>query len=154
MALKTAQCIQKHFGSLFLKHVSILCLCKEMKMRILVIIILVMVVIIVTRLWGWMKWSSNPGTNKDFVSSSKPSYLLRPHLTWYYLPSIKRPESKFDHSLPSIAKIKKGLNCKSALLYALTACTWAILLFGEIMPDRLQCALQQLVYLFVITFLF
>jgi hypothetical protein len=32
-----------------------------------------MVVVVVTRLWGWKMWSSNPGTNKDFVSSPKLS---------------------------------------------------------------------------------
>jgi hypothetical protein len=77
-----------------------------------------------------------------------------PHSTWYYLPRIKRPGSKFDHSLPSIAKIKNGLNCKSALPYALTPCIWEILFFNEIISDPLQCDLEQFVYPFVIKFLF
>jgi hypothetical protein len=58
-----------------------------------------------------------------------------PNSTWYYLPRVKQQNSKFDHLLPSIAKIKKRLNSKAALPYAFTACTWEILLYNEIMPD-------------------
>jgi len=39
-----------------------------------------MVVIIVTKLWGWMMWSSNPGENKDFVSSLKRSFWFQAQL--------------------------------------------------------------------------
>jgi hypothetical protein len=81
-----------------------------------------MVVVIVIGLWGWMMWGSNPGINKDFFFLFKSFLPSGPHSTWYYLLRIKRSGSKFDHSLPSIAKIKNGLNCKYPLPYALTAC--------------------------------
>jgi hypothetical protein len=61
--------------------------------------------------WGWMVWSSNSGKNKVSVSSPKRSYRFRAPLNLVLFTQFKAVGSKFDHSLPSIAKIKKELNC-------------------------------------------
>ena len=73
--LKQLSVYNNTFGTLFLKHISIVCLFKETKTK--TIVILIMVIIIVIRVWGWVMWSSNPTKNKDFVSSPKRSYWFR-----------------------------------------------------------------------------